>query len=286
MTSDMLSNLQPSGEKKRVPHVPRVVNITQEKDETPSTKTLYFEDKISAKSQPGQYLMVWIPGIDEIPMCTSFISGQSESAITVRNVGEATNELYKMKINQQIGVRGPYGKGFTINNIKNALIVAGGSGGVPLGPLSDLLKKEKIKFTCIIGAPTADELLFKERHKLNTETVGGKVLPITEDGSYGTIGLASEIAETEIQKKNYDMIYTCGPEPMIKKIVDLGLEHKIPVQASLERIIKCGIGICGSCVLDSLRVCKDGPVLDGETINKLKEFNVSKRDASGKIIQI
>jgi dihydroorotate dehydrogenase electron transfer subunit len=230
--------------------------------------------------------MVWIPSIDEIPMSISFMSGETQSAVTVRNVGQATHELYSMKNNQQIGVRGPYGKGFNIDNIKNALIVAGGSGGVPLGPLSDLLKKEKIKFTCIIGAPVAAELLFLERHQLNAKAVEGRVLPITDDGSYGTIGLASEMAETEIKKEEYDMIYTCGPEPMIKKIVDLGLENSIPVQASLERIIKCGIGICGSCVLDSLRVCKDGPVFDGKTIKDLKEFNVSKRDASGKSVPI
>jgi dihydroorotate dehydrogenase electron transfer subunit len=281
----MLRNLQLSGENK-ITHTPRIVNITQESIETGSIKSLYFDDELSAKSQPGQYLMVWIPGIDEIPMSISFMSGEIQSAVTVRNVGEATNELYSMKNNQQIGVRGPYGKGFNIDNIKNALIVAGGSGGVPLGPLSDLLKKEKIKFTCIIGAPVAGELLFLERHQLNAKAVGGKVLPITDDGSYGTIGLASEMAETEIKKEEYDIIYTCGPEPMIKKIVDLGLENSIPVQASLERIIKCGIGICGSCVLDSLRVCKDGPVFDGKTIKDLKEFNVSKRDASGKSVPI
>lgn len=281
----MLRNLQLSGEKK-ITHTPRIVNITQESIETVSIKSLYFDDELSAKSQPGQYLMVWIPGIDEIPMSISFMSGETQSAVTVRNVGQATNELYSMKHNQQIGVRGPYGKGFNIDNIKNALIVAGGSGGVPLGPLSDLLKKEKIKFTCIIGAPVAGELLFLERHQLNAKEVEGRVLPMTDDGSYGTIGLASEMAETEIKKEEYDMIYTCGPEPMIKKIVDLGLENSIPVQASLERIIKCGIGICGSCVLDSLRVCKDGPVFDGKTIKNLKEFNVSKRDASGKSVPI
>ena len=281
----MLRNLQLSGEKK-ITHTPRIVKIKQESIETVSMKSLYFEDELSAKSQPGQYLMVWIPGIDEIPMSISFMSGENQSAVTVRNVGLATNELFSMKTNQQIGLRGPYGKGFNIDNIENALIVAGGSGGVPLGPLSDLLRKKEIKFTCIIGAPVAEELLFLERHQLNAKAVGGIVLPITEDGSHGTIGLASEIAEKEIKKEEYDMIYTCGPEQMIKKIVDLGLDNSIPVQASLERIIKCGIGICGSCVLDSLRVCKDGPVFDGETIKNLKEFSVSKRDASGKKIPI
>jgi dihydroorotate dehydrogenase electron transfer subunit len=281
----MLRNLQLSGEKK-ITHTPRIVKIKQESIETVSMKSLYFEDELSAKSQPGQYLMIWIPGIDEIPMSISFMSDENQSAVTVRNVGLATNELFSMKTNQQIGLRGPYGKGFNIDNIENALIVAGGSGGVPLGPLSDLLRKKEIKFTCIIGAPVAEELLFLERHQLNAKAVGGIVLPITEDGSHGTIGLASEIAEKEIKKEEYDMIYTCGPEQMIKKIVDLGLDNSIPVQASLERIIKCGIGICGSCVLDSLRVCKDGPVFDGETIKNLKEFSVSKRDASGKKIPI
>ena len=281
----MLRNLQLSGEKK-ITHTPRIVKIKQESIETVSMKSLYFDDELSAKSQPGQYLMIWIPGIDEIPMSISFMSDENQSAVTVRNVGLATNELFSMKTNQQIGLRGPYGKGFNIDNIENALIVAGGSGGVPLGPLSDLLRKKEIKFTCIIGVPVAEELLFLERHQLNAKAVGGIVLPITEDGSHGTIGLASEIAEKDFNETAYTEIYTCGPEQMIKKIVDLGLDNSIPVQASLERIIKCGIGICGSCVLDSLRVCKDGPVFDGETIKNLKEFSVSKRDASGKKIPI
>ena len=281
----MLRNLQSSGEK-RITHTPRIVKIKQESIETSSIKSFYFEDELSAISQPGQYLMVWIPGIDEIPMSISFISGKIQSGIAVRNVGPATNELCSMKSGQQIGLRGPYGNGFKIDDVKKALIVSGGSGGVPLGPLSDLLKKENIKFTCIIGAPVTGELLFLERHKLNAKDVGGRVIPVTEDGSSGNKGLASEIAETEIRKESYDMIYTCGPEPMIKKIVDLALANSMPVQASLERIIKCGIGICGSCVLDSLRVCKEGPVFDGETIKDLKEFNVSKRDASGKSVPI
>ncbi|WP_455278348.1 dihydroorotate dehydrogenase electron transfer subunit [[Eubacterium] cellulosolvens] len=277
--------MQSSGEK-RITHTPRIVKIKQESIETSSIKSFYFEDELSAKSRPGQYLMVWIPGIDEIPMSISFMSNETQSAIAVRNVGPATNELYSMKNGQQIGLRGPYGNGFEINDVEKALIVGGGSGGVPLGPLSDLLKKEKIKFTSIIGAQVAGELLFLERHKLNAKEVGGRVIPVTEDGSSGNKGLASEITETEIRKESYDMIYTCGPEPMIKKIVDLALANSIPVQASLERIIKCGIGICGSCVLNSLRVCKDGPVFDGETIKDLKEFNVSKRDASGKSVPI
>jgi dihydroorotate dehydrogenase electron transfer subunit len=73
---------------------------------------------------------------------------------------------------------------------------------------------------------------------------------------------------------------------MIKKIVDLGSEYSVPVQASLERIMKCGMGICGSCALDSYRVCKDGPVFHGETLKDLKDFGVATRDHSGKRVPL
>jgi len=112
------------------------------------------------------------------------------------------------------------------------------------------------------------------------------VIAATEDGGYGVRGLASEVAEAELRKNSYDMIYTCGPELMIKRILDLSMQHSIPIQASLERIIKCGIGICGSCIIDSLRVCREGPVFDGEVLRSLEDLGTVKRDHSGRRVPV
>jgi dihydroorotate dehydrogenase electron transfer subunit len=81
------------------------------------------------------------------------------------------------------------------------------------------------------------------------------------------------------------MIYTCGPEQMMRKVSDLAEKHGVALEASLERLMRCAIGLCGSCVVGRYRVCRDGPVF---TISQLKEvkseFGVSKRDFSGKRI--
>lgn len=274
------------GTENKVTHAQRITKIDKGVVETASIKSIFFRDEPSSKAEPGQFLMVWIPGLDEIPMSVSYTSEDGSAAISVKMVGAATNSLYFRKTNQPIGVRGPYGRGFSLTNGKRALIVSGGAGGAPLGPLSDLLARNSRDFTAVVGAPVTGELLFLDRYKINAQMVGGKVIPVTEDGAYGVKGLASEAAEAELKENDYDIIYTCGPEPMIKRILDLAIEYSVPIQASLERIMKCGIGICGSCIIDSLRVCKEGPVFDAETLKEMKELNTAKRDHSGRHVPV
>jgi dihydroorotate dehydrogenase electron transfer subunit len=108
----------------------------------------------------------------------------------------------------------------------------------------------------------------------------------TDDGSFGYHGFASDLAKKILEKERFDQIITCGPEKMMKKILELGLEYKIPVQASLERHMKCGIGICDSCAIDGWHVCKDGPVFDNKKLGKMKDFGRFKRDASGRRVRI
>jgi len=98
--------------------------------------------------------------------------------------------------------------------------------------------------------------------------------------------LASDVAIALMDNTKFDAAYACGPEAMMKKVAEKSLSKGIPLQASLERLMKCGIGICGSCVIGEYRVCKDGPVFDGETLKTLPEFGATRRDASGKKIKV
>ena len=88
-----------------------------------------------------------------------------------------------------------------------------------------------------------------------------------------------------IKEKKYDCVYTCGPEAMMKKVFDICSRRRIPIQLSLERYLKCGIGICGHCCVDGIgiRMCAEGPVIDGATAKKVTEFGKYKRNAAGKI---
>jgi dihydroorotate dehydrogenase electron transfer subunit len=110
----------------------------------------------------------------------------------------------------------------------------------------------------------------------------------TDDGSEGFFGFTTQRMEQLIQDKDqqFDLVITCGPEVMMKKVVELAVKAQIPVQASLERYMKCGIGICDACAINGYQVCRDGPVFNGEHLAKLEEFGKHQRDVCGRTINI
>ena len=154
-------------------------------------------------------------------------------------------------------------------------VVSGGCGAAPVIFLAEEAKKKGLGVTAIVGARNKESLLFLDRFKKC-----GEVLVATDDGSEGHKGFVTEVLEKEIKK--FDQVYTCGPEIMMKGVLDICEKNKVPMQASLERYMKCGIGVCGSCMVDGLRVCADGPVFDGKVISGLKDFGKIKREPSGK----
>ncbi len=263
---------------------PRTVKIVKIKKETPTVKSIFFRDEFCSKAKPGQFIMVWIPGLDEVPMSLSYMeTNKGISAITVKVVGEATEAIHKLEKGAMFGVRGPYGNGFKIFGGK-VLVVGGGIGVAPLLPLVRHLKKVNVKPTVVIGAKNKEELVFVGEMK---KILGKrKVLTVTEDGSEGLKGFASDVLADLLEKDSYKMVYACGPEAMLKKVLDLVLKHKVQAQLSLERYMKCGVGICGSCMIDGFRVCKDGPVFSSKTLIKTKEFGFLKRTPSGKTVPI
>jgi len=244
----------------------RVVKIEKIVEETPTIKTFFFRDDASAI--PGQFYMVWLPGIDEFPMSISYI--KELKAFTVKKVGEGTRCMHKLKVGDKLWIRGPYGRGFKITD-KKALFVGGGSGMATLAPLIDELPGD-----VVIAARTEKELLFHKRFR------GRKIYLATDDGSKGFKGLAHELVEKLLEKEKYEIIYTCGPEIMIIKLVDIAVKRGIDIQASLERLMKCGIGICDSCSINGFRVCVDGPVFMKEELIQMNDLGKFKRDKSGR----
>jgi len=260
---------------------PKIVDIIDVRTEIKNVKTLYFRYK-SIKVNPGQFFMVW-DFREEIPLSVSYITGSDIFGITVKKVGETTEHLISLKKGDKIGIRGPFGNSFKLIEEGKVLIVAGGIGIAPIMPLiQNLISKQNITTTCILGAKSADEILFLE----NLQVIQSKffILKIcTDDGTMGHHGMATDLAAEMLEEEKFNIIYTCGPELMMKKVFDLSKKHKITLQACLERIIKCGIGICGQCTLDplGLRVCKDGPVFNDNQLSKLYDFGRFKRDFSG-----
>jgi dihydroorotate dehydrogenase electron transfer subunit len=247
-------------------------------------KTFTFKDKKCSKAMPGQFLMLWIPKVDEIPLSILETGEEATVSVAVKRVGEATKALHSKKAGETIGVRGPFGNSFTIKEGK-ILMVGGGTGIVPLLFLAKRAASKAVKLSFVMGAKTKEELLFTEQlKKLCGED---KFVVTTEDGSYGIKCLATEALETILAKEKFDMIYACGPEQMVRKVFDLAEKHGIALQASLERLMRCAIGLCGSCIIGKYRVCKDGPVFTKERLEEAKdEFGVSKRGFDGRKIPI
>jgi len=255
---------------------PKVIEILETRIESPDVKTIKFDYK--GDINPGQFLMIWIPKVDEIPMSVSYIN-KKVKGITFKRVGNATKELFKLNVGDRIGIRGPYGNGFSIIG-NNILFVGGGTGIAMIAPSVESGKKRNIKTTVLLGVKNKNELFFENRIK----KTGTYLLVSTEDGSYGYKGFVTSLANEIISKNKFDQILTCGPELMMKKLFEIS--NNISFQASLERYMKCGFGLCGQCCVGKgLRVCKEGPVFDEATLKKIKDFGIYKRDGSGKKIK-
>ncbi|MEM4243522.1 MAG: dihydroorotate dehydrogenase electron transfer subunit [Candidatus Bathyarchaeia archaeon] len=259
----------------------RVTCISRVRVESPTVKTFIFEDKLCAKARPGQFIMLWIPGVDEIPLSIMNIEGAKVS-VAVKAVGEATRAMHGMKVGDKVGVRGPFGSFFT-ENYGRVLMVGGGTGIAPLLFLTKKLAGKSKRLAFVMGAKTKSELLFL--NQITALCTAQSTIATTEDGSYGLKCLATEPLETLLQREKFDMIYACGPEPMICQVFLIAEKHRIPMEASLERLMRCGIGLCGSCVIGKYRVCRDGPVFTDVQLCEVKdELGVSKLDFDGKRI--
>ena len=278
-------------EEQRDPNHPHICTIERVVDETPTVRTLYFHDSVLDDVLPGQFAMVWIPGVNELPMSVMVGKDHFEVGFTVRKRGESSTALYNLKVGDKIGVRGPYGNSFDIKADNTLLLIGGGTGLVPLmrlikyaGALSDYTVPE---ITVLMGSRTKEEVFFEKVAKeLTPRDSYVKVISVTEDGSYGEKGYVTDVLEKLLEENKYDAIYTCGPELMMYKVVKLANEKGIFVQASLERMMKCGVGICGSCCVGQDLACRDGTVFDGEYLAKSSEFGHFQRTKSGILEEI
>jgi dihydroorotate dehydrogenase electron transfer subunit len=245
--------------------LPTMYKIKRIVNETYNIKTFFLDGKIGML--PGQFFMVWLPGVDEKPFTLSYV-GKSP-AVTIRKHGKGTAEFHKLKVGDKIGLRGPFGKGFTVHKNKKVAVVAGGIGLIALSSLIDSLKNP----TIISGAKSSSDLLFKKRWKMQI---------CTDDGSEGEKLFSPQLFEKILKKEKFDFVYTCGPEVMMKKVLEICVKNKIPMEASLERYMKCGIGICASCVCGDKLVCKDGPVFSDKELLNTDDFGKSALLMSGK----
>jgi dihydroorotate dehydrogenase electron transfer subunit len=225
--------------------------VTAVRVENPTTRTLILDGGMEA--DPGQFVMAWLPGLDEKPFS---LSGIDPVSITVARVGPFTSALHRLVAGDDLWLRGPYGQGFALCD-GAMLLICGGCGAAPLFYLARVARQADCEVSVVLGVRTAAELFFVERYA----ALGCAVHVATDDGSAGTRGTALDLAEQVLAEGAYDTVYACGPEAMLAAVHLFSTQHRLPCQLSYEAYMRCGIGVCGSCAREGCLICRDGPVL-------------------------
>jgi len=233
-----------------LPQPARIVECT---DESPSVRTFVLDLHLEAK--PGQFVMAWLPGVDEKPF--SLVRGDPVT-LTICRVGPFTEQIFALGRGDLLWIRGPLGQPFTLppQAASRMLLVAGGYGVAPLFFLAQRARDAGCDPSVVIGACTAADVVFADRFS----ALGVPVTITTDDGSLGHQGLASDAAGQLLGESAFQALYACGPEPMLDAVEALARAHRLPTQLSYERYMRCGFGNCVSCARDGWLVCRDGPV--------------------------
>lgn len=225
---------------------------------------------------PGQFLMVWVPGEGERPMS---IGNSDPLTISVAGVGKVSTDICALKEGDVISFRGPFGNPFSIpEGCKEILCIGGGYGVVPMYFLSRMAKEIGVDAYSVIGGRSASDIIWEKQLFATSK----EVFITTDDGSRGREGTVMVEVEEVINKRRFGCVYACGPEKMMAAVAKLCKEQEVPCQVSVERYMKCGVGVCGSCAIGGKLACIDGPVFTGEEALAFKEFGKVRRDASGK----
>jgi len=217
---------------------------------------------------PGQFAMLWIPRVGEIPLSFADADGSRARFILAR-VGRVTGFIHeKIDEGSRIYLRGPLGRGFTQVSGERCLLVSGGYGLAPLYFLAKRLRERGCHVKMLLGFRSDREAFYRDEFERFCE-----VEVAVEEGFAGFRGTVIDLLERVLERESFERVYTCGKEEMMIEVSRRCLDKGIPVEVSLERYIRCGVGVCGSCVLEplGLRVCKDGPVFDGTILLRLDE---------------
>ncbi|MGN0465212.1 MAG: dihydroorotate dehydrogenase electron transfer subunit [Lachnospiraceae bacterium] len=230
---------------------------------------LWIETEVSKKAVPGQFISIYTKDASKLlprPISICEIEpNKNRLRVVYRIAGEGTKQFSKLQAGDEIEILGPLGNGFTKREKKAILI----GGGIGIPPMLELAKQLDVKKNIVLG--------YRDEIFLNKEFEPyGDVFLASEDGAHGTKGTVLDaIRECAITG---DVIYACGPTPMLRAIQAYALENHIEAQLSLEEKMACGVGACLACVCKSReidshshvhnkRVCKDGPVFDAREVD-------------------
>jgi len=254
--------------------VPRPFRLTARRQDTPDTFTMMLEpaDGVPLEFVPGQFTMMSAFGVGEVPISVSGsanVDGPLEH--TVRDVGAVTHALSRTPIDDVVGIRGPYGTGWEVGDADggDVVLVAGGIGLAPLRPAMLEVLHHRARYGRVVllyGSRSPEDLLFTDELR-RWENLGVEVLVTVDYGTTewnGRVGLVTALIARAGFDPRSTLALVCGPEVMMRFAAAALIERGVPptkVRLSLERNMRCGVGLCGHCQYRELFVCVDGPVL-------------------------
>ena len=258
------------------PWVPHLATIRSIKKEVAGVQTyeLEFADRQTAagfRFQPGQFNILYLPGIGEVAISMSSDPGVPETiAHTIRAAGNVTQALARKQVGEQLGVRGPFGTSWPMDACRkqDVLIACGGIGLAPLRPALYHILRHRSDYGRVIllyGARTPNDLLFADEYEYwRDKGIEVEVtVDIGESDWRGNIGVVPVLFYRMRVNPAHTRLLTCGPEIMIRFVIFEALARRLKpeqIYLSMERNMSCAMGLCGRCQVGPMFVCKDGPV--------------------------
>lgn len=210
----------------------------------------------SLPCQPGQFVMVWLPGVEERPFT---LMNDEPASLTIADVGPLTHALCTLRMGDSVWLRGPYGHGYPFHGDR-LLLLGGGSGVASLALLAKRARMSGLRVRAAIGARSAGLLMLT----WYLADLSEKLTLATDDGTRGYHGSVLQASAADMTWAA--AVYACGPEAMLRALANQRSANAPPCWVNLERVMRCGIGVCGSCHCGAHLVCADGPVFAIEQV--------------------
>jgi NAD(P)H-flavin reductase len=265
------------------PMTPRFLSLRRVVHETADTATLYLEDpNPPSLFAPGQFSMLYLFGAGEVAISiSSDPHDPGLTGYTIRAAGSVTGPLLALKRGSMVGVRGPYGRGWPLAQLKhggNVVLIAGGIGLAPLRPvIYQLLRESKStrRVILVYGARTPADLLYQRevgRWRSHTRFEAHVIVDCGDSPWRGRVGIITDLLDSLTFDANDAAAMLCGPEVMMRVCARALLQRGVAesrMYLSIERNMKCAIGTCGHCQFGPVFICKDGPVFELPRIARL-----------------
>lgn len=282
--------MQPDHQNLYLPYTAKIVEIIEENSQIKTFVLAFIDQQFndSFSYEPGQFMMLSVPHCGEAPISISSTPAKTGTIhLSIRAAGKLTNAMHKMNPGDTVGLRGPYGRPFPMDDLvgHDLLFVAGGIGLAPLRSVISTCLAEsrfaKNRIIILYGSRTPSDIAFKADIDSwqNAPLIDCHLtVDLAEPGWDGDIGVVTSLLDRVDLNPAHSKALICGPAMMIKAVIAKlkGSDYQNKdIITTLERHMKCGVGLCRHCHMGSTLVCTHGPVFTWEELHKLDvmEFN-------------